>query len=184
MSQKHFHSLRVEHCICNKLFPPSLPNSYFLHIFLPICPSGARAFSFAFFGAGIGPIHLDNVRCFGAEQFLINCSYTTPRFDNHFEDAGVRCAAREPRTYIHVRMYYDGDVCMYIVMVIIVMVIHCTSANVSQFVITNHYFCLLTLTHSFTHFLAYFHTHTHTFSLVRILTHKHSHTHTHTHSSC
>ena len=77
------------------IFLPTFPSP-----FLPSCATGARAFSFAFFGAGIGPIHLNNVRCFGAEQFLINCSFATPFFDNHFEDAGVRCAARELHAYI------------------------------------------------------------------------------------
>ena len=67
-----------------------------LNTFLPLlCNKGVRAFSNAFFGAGSGPIHMDNVGCLGSEQVLINCSFTSPYFDYHSEDAGVRCGARE-----------------------------------------------------------------------------------------
>ena len=131
-------------CMCVTLSPPPslLPTSLPT---IPFCHSGARAFSFAFFGAGIGPIHLDNVGCFGAERFLVNCSYTTPRFDSHFEDAGVRCGARESRTYIHVCTCIIYDRYVYIVLML------------DQFVIT---FCLLSQSH--------------THSLLQTLTHTHS----------
>ena len=52
----------------------------------------AIAYSGAFFGAGGGPIHLDDVRCIGSEAALINCTYDPSTVDcSHFEDAGVYC---------------------------------------------------------------------------------------------
>jgi len=52
---------------------------------------GAQSFSFAFFGQGTGPIHIDNVQCAGTEARLLDCPLLT--IDNcvHAEDAGVRC---------------------------------------------------------------------------------------------
>ena len=53
---------------------------------------GAIAYSGAFFGAGTGPIHLDDVRCSGSEDALINCTYDPSTVDCfHREDAGVLC---------------------------------------------------------------------------------------------
>ena len=53
---------------------------------------GAIAYSGAFFGAGTGPIHLDDVRCTGSEAALINCTYDPSTVDcSHREDAGVLC---------------------------------------------------------------------------------------------
>ena len=52
---------------------------------------GAQAYNFAFFGAGTGPINLDDVQCTGNESFLVNCTYTTNHNCFHFEDAGVSC---------------------------------------------------------------------------------------------
>ena len=75
---------------------------HYKHFFSVI--KGVRAFSYAFFGAGSGPIHMDNVGCLGSEQVLINCSFTSPLFDYHYEDAGVRCGDRKLHTYS------DGDV--------------------------------------------------------------------------
>ena len=51
--------------------------------------------SYLSFGAGVGPIHMDNVYCSGFEEFLVNCSYSAPYWDSHNEDAGVRCSPRE-----------------------------------------------------------------------------------------
>ena len=57
---------------------------------------GARAYSNAFFGAGIGPIYLDDFLCRGNEDRLIDCpngGLNTIDFCNgHADDAGVRCA--------------------------------------------------------------------------------------------
>ncbi len=47
---------------------------------------------FAAFGQGTGPIHLDDLRCVGNEDALINCTYDSNTADcSHFEDAGVVC---------------------------------------------------------------------------------------------
>jgi len=54
---------------------------------------GAVAFSNAHFGAGVGPIYLDNVHCSGSESNLTDCSrsFTVSCNSGHREDAGVRC---------------------------------------------------------------------------------------------
>ena len=53
----------------------------------------AEAFGEARFGQGSGPIHLDDVGCYGSENELALCSAN--RWYNsgcgHWEDAGVRC---------------------------------------------------------------------------------------------
>ena len=55
----------------------------------------AIAYSGAFFGAGSGPIHLDDVACTGSEAALMNCSYDPITSDcSHFEDAGVQCQGK------------------------------------------------------------------------------------------
>ena len=52
----------------------------------------ASARSFAAFGQGTGPIHLDDLQCQGFEDALVNCSYDSNTADcSHFEDAGVVC---------------------------------------------------------------------------------------------
>ena len=54
---------------------------------------GAVAFGNAHFGAGIGPVYLDDVECSGSESNLTNCSSRSIIHCNrgHSEDAGVRC---------------------------------------------------------------------------------------------
>ncbi|KAJ8040995.1 Neurotrypsin [Holothuria leucospilota] len=60
-------------------------------------PGADSAEGFAFFGQGSDPIWLDNVRCSGEEDNLLDC----PKNDfgehncNHYEDAGVRCTRTE-----------------------------------------------------------------------------------------
>ena len=56
-------------------------------------PTDAVAFSSALFGAGTGPIHLDNVDCIGSESNLIDCPHSSNVhcLYGHNEDAGVRC---------------------------------------------------------------------------------------------
>ena len=51
------------------------------------------AFSSAYFGVGVGPIHLDNVDCTGSERKLIECpnNIFVRCTNGHSEDAGVRC---------------------------------------------------------------------------------------------
>ena len=55
--------------------------------------AGVVPFSAAHFGAGIGPIYLDNVECSGSESRLIDCLYSSfvSCSSGHSEDAGVRC---------------------------------------------------------------------------------------------
>ena len=56
----------------------------------------AVAFSRAHFGAGTGPIHLDNVGCRGNERNLTDCPHSSSIYcyRGHSEDAGVRCQGR------------------------------------------------------------------------------------------
>ena len=58
--------------------------------------TGARAYTNAFFGPGIGPIYLDDFLCRGNEDRLIDCpngGLNTIDFCNgHADDAGLRCA--------------------------------------------------------------------------------------------
>ena len=58
---------------------------------LPI--ADAAAFHWAPFGPGTGPIWLDEVRCFGREQMLINChgQLIVPNNCEHVHDVGVTC---------------------------------------------------------------------------------------------
>lgn len=53
----------------------------------------SAAISNALFGSGVGPIYLDDVRCFGNEASLDQCFASPWGVHNcrHYEDAGVRC---------------------------------------------------------------------------------------------
>ena len=54
----------------------------------------AVAFNNSHFGAGIGTIHLNDIGCTGREANLTDCPqlhYSRHCFQNHSEDAGVRC---------------------------------------------------------------------------------------------
>ena len=59
-------------------------------------PTDAIAFSNAHFGAGTGPIYLDNVDCSGSESNLIDCQHSPSVYCRygHNEDAGVRCQGK------------------------------------------------------------------------------------------
>ena len=54
---------------------------------------GATAYSRAQFGAGAGPIVMDNVRCAATESRLIDCPFTFNHNCVHSEDAGVSCTS-------------------------------------------------------------------------------------------
>ena len=58
-----------------------------------IVPADAVGFHTAHFGAGVGPIHINNVACRGDENTLIECSHHSvfSCYRGHSEDAGVRC---------------------------------------------------------------------------------------------
>ena len=74
------------------LLPPSPSSPLSLPSLLSLSPSlpGASA---AFFGAGSGPILLDDVKCGGEETNLLGCGMNRLGLHNceHSEDAGVMC---------------------------------------------------------------------------------------------
>ena len=59
---------------------------------MSLCAAG-RAFSNADFGAGSGPIFLDNVQCTSSSSQLLECPSRPILFHNchHSADAGVGC---------------------------------------------------------------------------------------------
>ena len=61
-----------------------------------ICSAGGRAFSNAHFGAGTGPIILDEVQCTASASQLLECSSNPIATHNcsHSADAGVGCEGR------------------------------------------------------------------------------------------
>ena len=57
------------------------------------CVTGGVAYSNAFFGAGTGPIYLDDVACTSSDSQLLECSSRSISSHNclHSADAGVGC---------------------------------------------------------------------------------------------
>ena len=55
----------------------------------------AIPYSNAFFGRGIAPIHLDELRCSGEESSLLDCSHTRLHNCINAEDAGVLCIGEQ-----------------------------------------------------------------------------------------
>ena len=49
------------------------------------------AYRNAYFGHGNGSIVMDNVRCNGTEEKLVDCPHTSDHNCGHHKDAGVRC---------------------------------------------------------------------------------------------
>ena len=45
------------------------------------------------YGAGTGPIHLDDVQCTGIEASLLDCPSVTFHNCQHFEDVSIGCKA-------------------------------------------------------------------------------------------
>ena len=51
----------------------------------------------AYFGRGVGPIHLDTVFCYGGEQSILNCFHSLDATEDfHSEDVGIQCFIGEP----------------------------------------------------------------------------------------
>lgn len=67
------------------------------HSYLYIAIGSTTVFTF---GAGSGPIHMDNVACTGVESMLAQCPYDSHTRDcSHSEDAGVHCLLT--RKFVH-----------------------------------------------------------------------------------
>ena len=49
------------------------------------------AYRNAYFGHGNGSIVMDNVRCNGTEEKLVDCLHASEHDCDHYEDAGVTC---------------------------------------------------------------------------------------------
>ena len=60
---------------------------------MPLIKPGARAYSNAYFGAGSGPIFLDEVQCTSSASQLLECPSSPILSHNclHSADAGVVC---------------------------------------------------------------------------------------------
>ncbi|CAI8055640.1 Deleted in malignant brain tumors 1 protein [Geodia barretti] len=69
------------------------------------------ALSFAHFGPGRGPIHLDDLGCNGSEVSLLECPHIGVGNHNcrHLEDAGVDCLGISPPCLYNGVIYSDGD---------------------------------------------------------------------------
>ncbi len=85
------------------LFADSLATISLVRLFLyhtPVCHltqlhhTGIEIFSYAYYGAGSGPIFLSYLGCSGEEPNLLNCSHSGIGVHqcSHYEDAGVRCS--------------------------------------------------------------------------------------------
>ena len=57
----------------------------------------ATAYDLATHGEGVGQIYLDDVRCNGSEERLIDCRHTSAHNCLHIEDAGVHCSNKSKR---------------------------------------------------------------------------------------
>ena len=53
---------------------------------------GASPYLSAHFGAGSGPIVMDDISCTSSERRLIDCTFSLSHNCVHSEDAGVRCS--------------------------------------------------------------------------------------------
>ena len=74
--------------------------------YLPLCICiGALAFSQAYFGAGSGPIHIDDVQCGGRESNLLQCNFNPTHNCFHSEDSGVQCQSLVTPTAVPLGVY-------------------------------------------------------------------------------
>ena len=83
----------IFHCILHSEYFPAFPSNPSLQQMCMFTSTDPVAFGNAHFGAGTGPIHLDDVNCNGRENNLVDClhsSIVNCTF-GHSEDAGVRC---------------------------------------------------------------------------------------------
>ena len=71
------------------------------------CLLGATAYTSAQFGAGTGPIVMDEVQCRTTERRLIDCLFNLNHNCSHSEDAGVKCTSSTTG------MRYDSKWCLH-----------------------------------------------------------------------
>jgi deleted-in-malignant-brain-tumors protein 1 len=63
----------------------------------------------AYYGRGSGPVHLDNVFCYGGETNILQCSHSlNASEDTHNKDVGIECIIPINCTHGEVRLV-DGD---------------------------------------------------------------------------
>ena len=77
-------------------------------------PPGSRAFRNAFFGAGTGPIFLDDVQCSSTSSQLLECSSNPILTHNclHNADAGVGCEGNFIFVIDVWKLYHTGSRCI------------------------------------------------------------------------
>ena len=70
--------------------------------------AGGIAYSNAYFGAGTGPIYLDDVACISSASQLLECSSRPILAHNcrHSADAGVGCEGSPTQVYYNVALGY------------------------------------------------------------------------------
>ena len=67
-------------------------------------PTDATAYYNAHFGRGSGAIVLDDVRCTGTEDNLVDCPFDRSTVDcTHSDDAGVRCQITRELVFVRCR---------------------------------------------------------------------------------
>lgn len=86
-----------------------------VRVYLLVSDSGARAILGTRAGRydpGVGQIYLDEVRCTGNEEMLVNCSTQgVGEHDcDHSEDAGVRCeGTQQTKIVILLNYHFPGE---------------------------------------------------------------------------
>ena len=65
-------------------------SAFLITLSVMLC-AGSMAVSNVLFGIGNGPIHIDEVRCSGYENSLLDCEYDSEHDCSHAEDAAVVC---------------------------------------------------------------------------------------------